>query len=444
MKNSILLFISFIFVIQVLGQNKVLVFPIKETIAPPVVRSTWKAMQYAKTIKADYILVEMDTYGGMVDAADSIRTMLLNSSVPVFVLIKNNAASAGALISLACDSIYMQPGSTMGAATVVDQNGQQVPDKFQSYMRSKMRATAEKKGRNPDIAEAMVDPDKFIEGISDSGKVLTLTYSEAVKLKMADAIVNNSGELFKRAFKEKPVVIYYQSNLIETIIGWLIHPAVSGILLLIIVGGVYFELQTPGVGFPILAAAIASVFYFAPLYLEGLALNWEIAVFIGGIILIVVELFVIPGFGFIGISGIVLAFFGLMLSLIENVDLDFSMVKSASIIQSFAIVMSALLGATVMIFWWSMHLVKLPILKKAVLATDIKSSKTSFLESNDNSKLEIGMKGKTLTPLKLHGKAEINGKIIDVFSENTAIDIAMEIEITRIAQNKIYVQKISA
>src|SRR5210317_890839 len=121
-------------------------FDIKEQIAPPVVRTTQRAFAEAKEVGADLILIHMNTYGGLVDAADSIRTRILNSDIPVYVFIDNNAASAGALIAIACDSIYMSPVSSIGAATVVDQTGKPVPDKYQSYMRSWMRSTAEANG----------------------------------------------------------------------------------------------------------------------------------------------------------------------------------------------------------------------------------------------------------------------------------------------------------
>ena len=137
-------------------------FNIDEMIAPPVWRTTKIAIENAHKNDADLILISMNTYGGMLDAADSIRTKILDSQIPIYVFIDKNAASAGALISIACDSIYMAPGSNIGAATVVDQEGKVLPDKYQSYMRSMMRSTAEAKGRNPEIAQAMVDPKVLI------------------------------------------------------------------------------------------------------------------------------------------------------------------------------------------------------------------------------------------------------------------------------------------
>ncbi|RLD57241.1 MAG: nodulation protein NfeD, partial [Bacteroidetes bacterium] len=171
-KTFQLLLLSFLLPVFCIGQTDstekttlVYKFDIKEQIAPPVVRTTQKAFKEAEERGAEIILIHMNTYGGLVDAADSIRTKILNCDIPVYIYIDNNAASAGALIAIACDSIYMAPVASIGAATVVDQSGKPVPDKYQSYMRSWMRATAEATGRDPDIAQAMVDPDIYIEDI---------------------------------------------------------------------------------------------------------------------------------------------------------------------------------------------------------------------------------------------------------------------------------------
>jgi membrane-bound serine protease (ClpP class) len=124
----------------------------------------------------------MDTYGGTVTDADEIRTRILESKIPVYVFINKDAASAGALISIACDSIYMAPGASIGAATVVNgTDGTAAPDKYQSYMRSMMRSTAEATGRNPQIAEAMVDEKLVVPGISDSSSVITFSVAEAIQ-----------------------------------------------------------------------------------------------------------------------------------------------------------------------------------------------------------------------------------------------------------------------
>lgn len=151
------------------------------------------ALNEAQMLKADLVILQMNTYGGLLDAADSTRTRLLNFPIPVISFIDNNAASAGALISIACNRIYMRSGSSIGAATVVDQSAQALPDKYQSYMRSMMRSTAEKRGRDPKIAEAMTRT--YIPGVNDSGKVLTFTTSEAIKNGYCEGQAENIAEV---------------------------------------------------------------------------------------------------------------------------------------------------------------------------------------------------------------------------------------------------------
>ncbi len=418
------------------------VFNIQDEIAPPVVRTTHKAIEEAKRLNADYILIEMDTYGGLVDAADSIRTKILHCPIPVMVHIKNNAASAGALISIACDSIYMSPGSTIGAATVVDQSGQQVPDKYQSYMRKKMRATAEMNHRNPDIAEAMVDPDVVIPGIIDSGKVLTLTTLEAIKYGFCNGEASSIEEVVKLAGIEEYTIINHTHTLIDKIIGLLIKPLVSGLLIMIIIGGIYFELQTPGIGFPSAAAAIAAILYFAPLYLEGLAENWEILIFIIGLVLIGVEIFVIPGFGITGISGIFLIILSLTLSMIGNVGFDFPQNIVPSILQALLIVIVAIISSISLSLFLSNKLADWGLFKKFALATELEANVNTEINSNIPLNSLIGKTGVVFNDCKPSGKAYIDNKLYDITLQNGFAEKGDNIIVVRTEGNYLIVKKL--
>src|SRR5690606_20750964 len=164
------------------------------------------------------------------------------------------------------------------------------------------------------------DPSVYIEGIIDTGKVLTFTSSEAMQNGYCDGLAENVQEVLQQAGIEDYELVEYVPGRIEKIIGFLVHPVVSGLLIMAIIGGIYFEMQTPGIGFPLAVAVIAAFSYFAPLYLEGLADNWEIIVFIAGVVLIGLEIFVVPGFGFVGITGIAFVFGSLILSLLNNVE----------------------------------------------------------------------------------------------------------------------------
>src|SRR5690606_2574650 len=226
------------------------------------------------------------TYGGVLTDAKEIVDIIMKFPKPVWVFINSDAASAGALISIACDSIYMSPGATIGAATVVDGSGEKAPDKYQSYMRSIMRSTAEENNRNPRIAEGMVDETLEIDSISPAGQVITFTTDEAMKYGFCEGKVTSIEDILKRNGVDDFEIVPFELSTPEKIISFFLNPFVSGLLILLIVGGLYFELQTPGVGFPGLAAAIALILYLVPYYLTGLAENWEIIAFFVGLILI--------------------------------------------------------------------------------------------------------------------------------------------------------------
>jgi membrane-bound serine protease (ClpP class) len=415
-------------------------FDIKEQIAPPAVRTTQRAFDEAGRAGADIILIHMNTYGGMVDAADSIRTRILNSDIPVYVFIDNNAASAGALIAIACDSIYMAPVASIGAATVVDQSGQPVPDKYQSYMRSWMRATAEANGRDPDIAQAMVDPDIYIPGIVDSGKVLTLTTSEAIKFNFCEGKVENIAQLLDYAGVQNHEIISHKKSGTDRIIGWLINPVVSGILIMIIIGGIYFELQSPGVGFPLIASVIAALLYFAPLYLQGLADHWEIVIFVVGVILILVEVFAIPGFGVAGISGIVLVVAGLTLSLVGNVGLSFSGVSLDAIASAFFIVIIAIFLALILSFWISKTLFTTSMLGHLALEAEQKAEE-GYTTRGSKYQSMIGKEGVAHSVLRPAGKVKIEGDVYDATALAGYIEKGDEVIVIKYGTGQLFVRR---
>jgi membrane-bound serine protease (ClpP class) len=412
---------------------------IQEEIAPPVWHHTKKAFQEAETLNADIILIHMNTYGGMLDAADSIRTRILNSKIPVYVLIDKNAASAGALISIACDSIYMAPGASIGAATVVNQKGEVLPDKYQSYMRSIMRSTAEVNGRNPDIAQAMVDPSIDVAGISDSGKVLTFTPSEAIKNGFCEAEVNTVKELLHHAGIDHYDIKEQQLTATDKITGFLINPMISGLLIMIIIGGIYFELQTPGIGFPLAAAVTAALLYFAPLYLEGLANHWEILLFIAGLILLALEIFAIPGFGVTGFAGVLLITTGLTLSLVEHVgpgtlDYDFTGLLKAA----FLVIISMTLGILISIFL-AKRLLESPSFRFALNNRQLSSEGYTVAEKEYQSM--IGKIGITQTQLRPAGKIIIDDNQYDAVSQVSYIEKNEQVKVTGYNNGQLIVRK---
>ena len=404
----------------------------------------------ANALNADAVLLHMNTYGGLLEAADSMRTAILYNKIPVYVFIDNNAASAGALISIACKKIYMRKGANIGAATVVNQTGAAMPDKYQSYMRSMIRSTAESHGkdttvlqgdttfrwkRDPLIAEAMVDDRVIVPNLIDSGKVLTFTAQEAMKWHYCEGIAENVDEVITQHLGYDTYEIRsYQPSWFDNVKGFFMNPMIQSLLIIIIIGGIYFEMQTPGLGFPSAAAVVAAVLYFAPLYLDGLAANWEILLFILGVILIFFEIFVIPGFGVAGVGGIVLVVGGLTMSLLDNVDFDFHNVSSLDTGRAALTVLMGLgIGFTLMI-WLSNKIGHKGALRQMALNADLEEAVSTPILTE-----LIGKEGSAATVLRPSGKVLIDGEMYDGVSESGFIEKGTPIKVIRFGNAQVYV-----
>jgi membrane-bound serine protease (ClpP class) len=422
------------------NRKKVFTFAIDEDIDPGMNRRVKLAMDQAAALKADVILIEMDTYGGAVTDADEIRTRILESKIPVYVFINKDAASAGALISIACDSIYMAPGASIGAATVVNgTDGTAAPDKYQSYMRSMMRSTAEATGRNPQIAEAMVDEKLVVPGISDSSSVITFSVAEAVQNGFCEGAYSSAKEILAAQGLQSAEIIAYEEKTVDTIISFFLSPAVSGILILLIIGGIYFELQTPGVGFPLAVALTAALLYFIPYYLNGLAENWEILAFVIGIILLAVEFFVIPGFGVFGVAGIVMTLGGLVLGMLPNQAFDFELVPASQLFGALLTVILAALAAVGMVFWLTPKVNEWGAFKHLTLAST--QDRAQGFTSSTYSEDMLGKIGKVHSRLRPSGKVEIAGEIYDAYSRGEFLEQGESIEVISTEGTSLRVKK---
>jgi membrane-bound serine protease (ClpP class) len=314
----------------------------------------------------------------------------------------------------------MAAGASIGAATVVTADGSAAPDKYQSYMKSIMRSTAEAKGRDPRIAEAMVDQEIEIEGITEKGNVITFSTSEAIRNGFCEGQRASIDEIILQNGISNYTIVRYERSNAEKIIAFFLNPFVSGILLLVIVGGIYFELQTPGVGFPILAAGIALLLYLTPYYLNGLAENWEILMFFVGIGLLILEIFVIPGFGIAGILGILFAGSSLVLVMLNNDLFDFSFVEGDKIVMAVTTTLGALAGSVIIMFIGGVRLTNTKIFKRISLQTvqDKKAGYTSRFVST----LMTGKQGTAFTILRPSGKVLIEGEVYDAFTRGEYIE----------------------
>jgi membrane-bound serine protease (ClpP class) len=402
------------------SKTKVFVMEIKAEIDPRMNRYVELALKEATAIEADYILIEMDTYGGAVTDAKDIVERLLDYQKPIWVFINKDAASAGALISIACDSIYMAAGASIGAATVVTGEGVAAPDKYQSYMRSTMRSTAEAKGRNPQIAEAMVDEKIQIDSITTAGSVITFSTSEAIRHGFCEGKVASIEEILEKNGVTDYQLVRFQLSGTEKVIAFFLNPFISGLLILVIVGGIYFELQSPGVGFPLAAAAFAAILYFVPYYLNGLAANWEIIMFFIGGILLVVEIFVIPGFGVAGILGIVFILSSLLLVMVNNDFFDFTFVPAQEVMIASVVTLGGVGGALLLMIFVGPRLIRSPIFQRITLQGVMKHDdgySTHFREES-----MMGRTGTTYTVMRPSGKALIDGELYDAVTRGEFID----------------------
>ncbi|MEH0155131.1 NfeD family protein [Limibacter armeniacum] len=431
-----------IFSLTALGQESVvMVLEIRDQIDPRMSRYVELALEEARSQHADMVIIDMDTYGGAVYDADKIRSMLMDFEKPVYSFINKDAASAGALISIACDSIYMASGASIGAATVVNgTDGQAMPDKYQSYMRSTMRSTAEDNGRDPRIAEAMVDESLEVEGISEAGKVLTFTASEAMAHGYCEATVNSISEIMERLGVEEYQVVKYEPSISEQVIAFFLNPMVSGILILVIMGGIYFELQSPGIGFPLAAAIIAALLYFTPYYLNGLAENWEIILFAVGILLLALEIFVIPGFGVAGILGIACMLGGLVLVMLNNDKFDFTFVSEGRIVEALTVTTAGFLFSIVGLVILGARLPYLSAFKRVALQETL--SREEGYTSTSNIEDFVGRIGTAYTVLRPSGKIELNGEIKDAFTRGDYIEKGDKVEVIAQTGTSLKVRKL--
>jgi len=438
--RTLSLIISLLISLNLLAEKPLFyVIEIREEINASSSKRLSKGLKEAAELKADWIIIHLNTYGGAVDAADSMRTSLLNLKTPVIAFIDNQAASAGALISIACDSIYMRKGGSIGAATVVNQTGEQMPDKYQSFMRAMMRATAEVNGRDPKIAEAMVDPTIYIPGVIDSTKVLSFTPEEAMKYNFCEGVAESVEEIALRVTGSDNYIINRQRlSIMDRILLFFLTPVVQGLLLMLIIGGIYFELQSPGIGFPSVAAIIGAVLYFSPLYLEGVAENWEIIIFIIGIILILVEIFVLPGFGIAGVSGIVLVVTGLSFAMIDNKlfyykgEFDFIV-----LIKPLSIVLLSSFLALISSIYLAGKFFKSTSLPGISLTTTLQDY-DGFVGVDNNLNSYKGRTALVCTHMRPSGKVEIDGKWFEATMENGIANKGDNVVVTRDEGGRLY------
>jgi membrane-bound serine protease (ClpP class) len=399
-----------------------------------------RVVDEANQANADAIIFKINTLGGRVDAAVQIVDAITSSRVLTIAFIDHRAISAGAFIALANKKIAMVPAGTIGAATVVNAQGEKVGEKYQSFMRGQMRSVAEKNGRPVNICQGMVDERIVVPGLVDSTELITLTTDEALKYGIADTLVNNVDDVLKAFNLSGAKVIDVHTNWAEETVKFLNNPVVSTILIMVGVFGLFAEIKHPGFGLPGVAGIIALLLFFGSSYILDLASILDIILFAAGIILLLLEIFVIPGFGVTGILGIICIIASLFLALIGGGNLPFVDTNqiSVAIIQ----LASALAAALVLLIFLARFLPQSTIFNRLVLSHEENSDK-GFVSSKPLSEL-IGKEGKALTTLRPAGMADFHGDKIDVVADGDYVQQGSRLKVLRVEGSKVVVREIKA
>ena len=420
-------------------KNVVYVVPIKGVIDLGLAPFVQRVLDEAQKNQAAAVVLDINTFGGRVDAAVQIRDALLNSPVRTIAFIDKRAISAGALISLAAQTIVMAPGSTIGAATPV-QSGPAgsttapTSEKTVSYVRKEFRATAESRKRPPLIAEAMVDSDVVIPDVSEKGKLLTLTTEEALKLKVADLQANSIEALLNELNILDTELRSFTPNWAEEVVRFLTHPVVSSLLVSVAMLGIFLELRTPGFGAPgVIGLSSLSLFMWGH-WLVQLAGWEELLLALLGVFLFALELFVIPGFGIVGILGL-LALLGALVMSTLGAGSHSGFVLWAVVRMGFSVALAIVLTALFLKF-----LPKLPIGRKLILSTALDTS-DGFSSAPPSDYQWLGRTGLAHSTLRPAGIADFQGHRVDVVSDGEFIDAGAPIRVLHVDGNRIVVQR---
>ncbi len=398
-----------------------------------------RVLDEATAARAAAVVLEINTFGGRVDAAVLIRDALLRARVPTVAFVNKRAISAGALISLAAEKIAMAEGGTIGAATPVQlgQPGgpaQPVAEKTVSYMRKEFRATAESRGRPPLLAEAMVDVDVEIPGVIEKGKLLTLTTEEALQHKVADIRADSIEALLESLDLAGAEVRRVSETWAETLVRFLTHPVLSSLLITLGILGIIVELRTPGFGVPgVLGIASLTLFFWGH-WLVRLA-GWEEGLLVGiGLVLLALEMFVVPGFGLTGLLGIAALVAGLGLSLVGAGATWAAVVTAAGRVA--VSLLLALAGALALF----RLLPRLPVGRRMVLTTELQA-REGFASATEADRRLVGKHGTAVSPLRPAGIALIEGARVDVVSDGEFIEAGTPIEVVRVDGNRVVVRR---
>ena len=399
-----------------------------------------RVLEDAAVAGAAAVILEINTFGGRVDAAVVIRDSLLRARVRTVAFVNKRAISAGALISLAAEKIAMADGGTIGAATPVEMGApggpaQPVAEKTVSYVRKEFRAPAESRRRPPLLAEAMVDADVEIPDVIAKGKLLTLTTEEALTHKVADFRADSLEAVLEALDLGGADVRRAAPTWAETIVRFLTHPVVSSLLMTIGILGIIVELRTPGFGVPGALGIASLVLFFWGHWLVRLV-GWEELLLVSlGLLLLAIEIFVTPGFGVTGALGIAALLGGLGLSLVG------AGATWPAVLIAVGRVAASLLVALAVSLAVLRFLPRLPFGRRLVLETEL-TARGGFASAPEADRAWLGKRGTAASTLRPAGIADIEGERVDVVSDGEFIETGEPITVVRVDGNRIVVRRL--
>ncbi|HHT46815.1 MAG TPA: nodulation protein NfeD [Firmicutes bacterium] len=406
------------------ASSSVYIVPVKGEIDPGWGHFLERSLEEAEAVGAVAVVLEFDTPGGYIDTAQKAGELLSDFCAPIYAYVKPRALSAGAYLALCTDGIYMAPGAMIGAAEPRILGSEVTDEKLVSAWEAEMRGAAEKQGKDPRLAAAMVRREIEIEDLVSGEELLTLTAAQAESLGFSDGTVSDIYELLGIIGQEDAETVRLSPSGWEKLSGWLIKPAVATIILSLAFIFLILEVLTAGFGIAGLLSILCFGLYFGGHFFAGVS-GWPaIFLFLLGIVLLLVEAF-IPGFGIFGLGGLVSVFAAILLSAAS---------AEAGLRMLFiSIVVSIVAGYLAFKYFQRKGVLRRFILYEAATREE------GYSSSADYSHL-AGKRGKSITPLRPAGIAEIEGSRLDVVSEGTYIPAGVEIEVIKVEGRRIVVR----
>ena len=398
-----------------------------------------RAVEEANASGVDAIVFEIDTFGGRVDAASVIRDAILDAEPLTIAFINRRAISAGALISLACDKIVMVKGGSIGASTPVSGTGEKAGDKYVSVMRAEMRATAERTGRDPEIAEAMVDERIEIPGFSEeAGRPATLTTDQALHYRVADETAETLYEALEIYDLQEAEVVEIKINWAEVVVRFLTHPIITSILLSVAMFGLITEVRTPGWGLGGSLALVALALFFGSHLIVRLAAWDELLLFVVGLVLLFVEIVFIPGFGFVGLAGVLCMGASLMLTRLPPFQW-WSMDQVSAVVGQLALSMIlAIVGSVVLL----KALPRFGALNRLILGSRTAAADGYVSAPTERDAELLGQEGVALSELRPVGVGLFGGRRLDIIAEGEYIDEQTAVKVIEARGSRVVVRPV--